>query len=177
MKVIDDFISSYDYDQLKDYLLGTEIRWKFNDHKVQPDDGQLQFTHMFFETRRFGTFNEKSLVLIDPIFARLNPDIVLKVKANLEPKTEKPVQHLFHRDTKHHNKTAVYYVNTNNGGTIFKNGDKVDSKANRIVIFDAQELHAGVTCTDEQVRVVLNLNYFPIPTEQGWQPTTQAERF
>ena len=36
----------------------------------------------------------------------------------------------------------------------------MDSIANRIVIFDAQTEHGGVTQTDEQVRVVVNINYF-----------------
>ena len=37
---------------------------------------------------------------------------------------------------------------------------KVDSKGNRIVIFDGHQKHCGVDCTDENVRVVINFNYF-----------------
>ena len=43
---------------------------------------------------------------------------------------------------------------------IFQNGKKIDSKANRIVIFDGHQKHCGVDCTDENVRVVINFNYF-----------------
>ena len=175
MKVIDDFISPSDYEQLREYCMGTAVRWKFNSHKVQPGDGQEQFTFLFFENKRFATFNKPELELIDPIFARLNPDVLMKVKANLTTRTEKPLLSMYHRDTKHPNKTAIYYINTNNGYTQFKNGDKVDSVANRMLIFDAQELHAGATCSDEQVRVVINFNYFPIP--EGWDPTMLSERF
>ena len=57
-------------------------------------------------------------------------------------------------------KTAVYYCNTNNGSTLFQNGKRIDSKANRIVIFDGHQKHCGVDCTDENVRVVINFNYF-----------------
>ena len=66
-----------------------------------------------------------------------------------------------HVDTSKENiKTAVYYCNTNNGSTLFQNGKKVDSKGNRIVIFDGHQKHCGVDCTDENVRVVINFNYF-----------------
>ena len=55
--------------------------------------------------------------------------------------------------------TAVLYMNTCNGWTQFKKGGKVKSVANRMVIFDNNLLHAGVTCTDEKRRIVVNFNY------------------
>ena len=72
----------------------------------------------------------------------------------------------FHNDQRHpreghplHQKTAVFYINTNNGWTYIKNGGKVKSVANRIVIFDSNLEHTGVTCTDEKRRVIVNFNY------------------
>ena len=56
-------------------------------------------------------------------------------------------------------KTAIFYVNTNNGWTEFKKGGKVKSVANRIVIFDSQLYHQGYTCTDQKRRVVMNFNW------------------
>ena len=89
-----------------------------------------------------------------------NLDLMVRIKVNMEPKTAEPIESCLHTDTNQYNKTAIYYVNTNNGYTRFKDGTKVDSIANRIVIFDAQTEHGGVTQTDEQVRVVVNINYF-----------------
>jgi len=57
--------------------------------------------------------------------------------------------------------TAIFYINTNNGWTNFKNGDKVESVENRLVIFDSNLEHEGVTCTDEIRRLVINFNYVP----------------
>ena len=56
--------------------------------------------------------------------------------------------------------TAIYYVNTNNGTTKFKSGKEVESVANRLVIFNSNELHAGSSCTDEHRRCLINFNYF-----------------
>ena len=58
--------------------------------------------------------------------------------------------------------TAIYYLNSNNGSTVFKDsGDKVESVANRLIVFDGSIEHAGTSCTDDSRRVVLNINYIP----------------
>ena len=56
-------------------------------------------------------------------------------------------------------RTAILYLNSNNGGTQIKDGQFVQSKANRIAIFPWEQEHAGVWCTDKKLRFVLNLNY------------------
>ena len=163
MKVIDDFLSPSEHEQISEYFLGPTIPWKFNEYKVDFSENtdSFQFTHMVFEPTRFPVSVEKSMEALDPLYARLRFDILVRVKANITPRTGDHDYTQFHTDTRQNNTTAIYYVNTNNGFTRFKDGTKVESKANRIVIFDAQTEHSGVTCTDEKVRVVINLNYFP----------------
>ena len=58
-------------------------------------------------------------------------------------------------------KTAIFYLNTNNGYTLFEDGTKIESVANRLLTFDANLPHTGTSCTDKQFRCVLNINYFP----------------
>ena len=66
----------------------------------------------------------------------------------------------FHVDFHYeHSRTAIFYVNTNDGYTEFEDGTKIESKENRIVIFPTLIKHSGVTCTDQQNRVVINFNY------------------
>ena len=55
--------------------------------------------------------------------------------------------------------TAIYYINTCNGYTEFKTGEKVKSVSNRMVIFDSELEHQGVTATDDKRRVLINFNY------------------
>ena len=58
-------------------------------------------------------------------------------------------------------KTAILYLNTNNGYTKFESGEKITSVENKLIIFNAKEKHSGTTNSCEQpYRVVLNLNYF-----------------
>tara|TARA_R100001015_G_C4565741_1_gene124731 strand:+ start:134 stop:772 length:639 start_codon:yes stop_codon:yes gene_type:complete len=56
--------------------------------------------------------------------------------------------------------TAILYINTNNGGTRFKECQTfIQSKANRVVIFPVNLYHATVWHTDAKLRFVLNINY------------------
>ena len=65
--------------------------------------------------------------------------------------------------------TAIFYINTNNGYTYFEDGQKIESIENRMVMFPSNIPHAGATCTDEDRRVVLNLNYLPFGHDERWQ--------
>ena len=72
----------------------------------------------------------------------------------------------WHTDYNHENldiceetTTSIFYLNTNNGGTKFKDGQFVESKKNRLVTFPTLTEHAGVWCTDAKLRYVLNMNY------------------
>ena len=45
------------------------------------------------------------------------------------------------------------------GATVFENNKKYQSVANQAVVFDPTLKHSGISCTDEKVRLVLNINY------------------
>ena len=55
--------------------------------------------------------------------------------------------------------TAVYYINSNNGYTKLIDQTIVLSEENKLLTFDSNIRHTGATCTDENVRIVLNINY------------------
>ena len=54
--------------------------------------------------------------------------------------------------------TVVYYLNTCDGYTHFKDGTRVETIENRAVIFNSQVPHGGSTCTNADNRIVLNIN-------------------
>ena len=56
-------------------------------------------------------------------------------------------------------KVALYYINDNNGYTMI--GDKkVESKSNRMVLFNSNQKHYGTNSTNFNNRIVINFNYF-----------------
>ena len=98
--------------------------------------------------------------MLFPIFAVLQPHTFLRVKANNIPGQNEIVTHGMHCDVSVPlSYTAIFYCNTNNGYTEFKDGDKVYSEANSMIIFPSYIEHTGSTCTDTRCRVNININF------------------
>jgi hypothetical protein len=72
-----------------------------------------------------------------------------------------------HTDLELNQRTAIFYLNTNNGYTLFEDGTKVDSIENTLLIFHGHRKHSGVSCTDQKRRIVLNINYIPGFNQDG----------
>ena len=103
----------------------------------------------------------KYVEAVNPILQRLGAEITIRIKANLNPRTHDHIQlGGFHCDFAYLGMTtAIYYPNTNNGYTMFETGKKVQSVKNRLVKFPVNIEHVGFSCTDQQVRSVINFNY------------------
>jgi len=166
MEVIDDFLPQKLFQVIQDNLMGLEFPWFFNKNVDYDDDfaslDDFQFTHMFFRNDPSWTGLTTSLEwwqMLHPYLDKLNHSAMLRVKANLNPRTSKIIKRRWHIDTTLRCKTAIAYMNTNNGYTTFKDGTKVDSVANRMIIFDSELDHTGTTCTDQKSRVIINFNF------------------
>ena len=141
------------FQEFKDFKASASV-----DKITQRDLNQYQFTHLFYDKYRP---HSDSFSLLEPLLNKLKVKSLIRIKANLIPYSSKFYNGYFHTDTEHKNLTAIYYLNTNNGYTTFeKNNKKVESKENRIVIFDSQMKHKGTNTTDKKKRVLLNINYF-----------------
>ena len=95
-----------------------------------------------------------------PILGRLpfTFNNLLRARINLLTRAKNPIMSNFHRDLEDKHTVALYYLNSNNGETVFKTGEKVPSVANQMLIFDGHMDHAVIPQTDEKVRVNINLN-------------------
>ena len=132
------------------------------------DEDNRQFCYLFYKTDQdklstrphMGRELEKVIPLIQNYeFSHNQKYYLLHVKANLNVRAPENLEHGFHRDHPWNGKTSVFYLNDNDGYTKFQNGQVVESKANRAVIFDSPELHTGSTPTDAYGRYVVNLNW------------------
>jgi len=159
--VIDNFLSVIDFDRLKLGMLGdAEFPWYFSNGVVSPTDHtdfltNYQFTHLFYDKYKP---NSEYYPYLESILNKLDPRAIIRIKANLNPVTAEIVTYPFHIDYPDC-KTAIFYLNTNNGYTIIE-GEKIKSVENRIVIFDSNLTHTGTTCTDQKYRCLINFNYY-----------------
>ena len=160
VKVVDNLLSPEEFKKLNDVLMGPEFPWYFLPSKVHSGDGNFQFCHNFILSVNILS---KFVTILDPFLPKLNMKKVIRIKANKTFKKKENIESAMHTDVTRKDdekfKTAVFYCNSNNGSTMFENGKKVESKANRAVVFDGRTLHCGVDCTDSLRRVVINFNY------------------
>ena len=158
IEVIDNFLEEDNFKEIEKILMGDKFPWFFNDFKNDDDDiNNFQFTHTV--VRGNGNIESKFIQYMKPFFDKLNIKKIFRIKINLTTRTQNLFNHLYHTDVSFQCTTAIFYINSNNGKTIFKHGEEVNSVANRMVIFNSNLEHAATSHTDEKTRVVINLNY------------------
>ena len=171
IKVIDNFLDNEQYNAMENMLLAKtdeylHFKWSFLDSTVdysfRPEVNKqtcdeldnFQFTHMFYFFR-YPISEYAPHVLYDA----LGVEGIIKCKANLTTRGNKIVEYGYHQDVDFPCKTAVWYLNTCDGYTIFDDGTKVESVANRVVIFPSHLRHTGTNTTNSKYRIVVNVNY------------------
>ena len=163
MKIIDDFLSIPHFDKLSQYLCGPNFQWYLQPTIVNNREGldQYQFTHCFYNVAKPHLNNWSSI--LDPVVDTLKAQYIFRIKANCRPRTTQGVLSDYHTDMDLNQQTAILYLNTNNGYTKFKDNSLKDVKsvANRLVTFYGGLEHCGCSCTDDNTRIVLNINYIP----------------
>lgn len=154
--VIDNFLPEGQFKQISDFVMGNQFPWFRNDGKIYDGDGHEQFYHIFYH-QSYGIKTHESAILT-PILKKLGVNSVHRAKVNMNSKR------LFFRRTGYHIDmenvtTAIFYFNTNNGGTKLRKGPFVKSVANRMLLFSSNIEHMGIHCSNANRRVVLNINY------------------
>ena len=155
IEVYDNFLPTEVFTPIRDYIFGGRMPWYYSSSSVRPDDSCPQFSHAMY-------------VDSEP----LKPFALHRLKFNATPRTKNIQKKPLHVDVTgpcespdppypnvpdYH--ICVLYFNDNNGYTYFEDGQKVESKENRAVLFPGDLLHAGTSCTDADLRVVLNIDY------------------
>jgi hypothetical protein len=161
-EIIDNFLEKEDFENIKNLIMGPNFPWYYRDGVVEKENdkkNKFQFSHLFY------TNNSPTSTLLNelsPILLKINAISLLHVKANLNPRLDILFEHGFHTDYTDpilNQRTAVFYLNTNNGYTLFEDGTKIESVENRLVSFKTSIPHTGSTCTDANRRVLINFNY------------------
>jgi hypothetical protein len=157
MKIIDNFLPEDEFKSIQSFMMGGEFRWFYVDGRAFVDDGSFHMTHMFFQPE-VGS-NSEHLHFWTNFMNKVGAKQCTRIKANLTFKTPTIELTEYHIDYENI-KTAIFYINTNNGYTEFESGVRVSSVANRVCIFDSSLKHRGTTHTEpDPRRIVVNFNY------------------
>lgn len=158
-KITDNFLPIETANQICLFLLEGNFPWYYNSTVTGnvDENNNEYFTHLFYANNGFCS---DFIQLVQPIIDLINPRSLWRIKANLYPCSNEIKEHGFHVDTKWNDvKTAVYYVNDNNGYTALANGTKIESVKNRIVKLEPLVSHTSSTSTTS-ARLTINFNWF-----------------
>jgi len=160
-KVFDNFLEKSDFELIEKTLLGSDFDWHYNDNLNRSSHNRpnkdYYFIHLFFDYESFSKSKQYDILI--PLIKKLKIFAIARIKANLYPGDDTNVEDPMHIDNEMPHTGAIFYINTNNGYTKLEDGTKIQSVANRLLIFDASRPHCSARCTDEKVRVNINFNY------------------
>ena len=163
IELYDNFLPIHVFKEIQKIFMSEDFSWSWgntvvNDNHVECDElDNHQFFHQVYHNLLTDSPYYKYTA---PIVNALNSKALIKIKANLSVRTKERIIHGYHKDFPFECKTAIFYINSNDGVTMFKNGKVIDSVENRFIMFNSQLEHTGTTCTNQKRRIVINFNYF-----------------
>ena len=161
VEIIDNFLDKKTFKTLQQTLLAEDFPWYVyhgvTERKAPFDGPNYSFMHLLYQNAEP---NSDFFKVIAPFLDKLDITAIFRIKANLYPKTPEIVEHDLHSDAKISHKGALLCLNTNDGYTYMEDGQKIQSVENRVIRFNPSLLHGSTTCTNENYRVNVLVNYF-----------------
>ena len=171
-KVIDNFLDKEYFDSLVTLFTGevntgnSIMPWFFGSNIAFPkgheNECPLKNDKLFYMVHLFYDGNVPMSPLYNkliPLLDKLDTKSLIRIKANFYPNTEILHEHPMHEDYNFLHSAAILSLNTCDGYTKLKDGTKIDSIANRILLFDASNEHCSTTTTNVSARMNININY------------------
>jgi hypothetical protein len=164
-KIIDNFLEKEDFYKFQGEIFNiNNVPWYYRNSQTTDSINDMDdigyFTLSFFNNwcNDFNGFN----YFLYKIYEKLECRALIQSRANLCLKQKEIKKLYFHTDYTFKCKTAILYMNSNNGATILDENKqiKIDSIENRIIVFDSQIRHSVLAQSDTKRRIVLNINYF-----------------
>jgi len=157
MNISKKFLDKKDFKKLKDKIMGEYMPWYFNEGVNRATDKNFQFVFTFINNGKINC-SQEMMNILKPILHKIKYKKLNRIKANLLTQTSNIIEHGMHID-QDEGTTGIFYINDCNGYTKFKTGEKIKSEENKYVEFNSILEHTGSTCTDKNIRVVINFNY------------------
>ena len=158
MKSQQSLLKKEEFFKLKDFFFSEKCAWHFRKHQTANDDS-------FFAHTIFLQFQPCSPIWedIQPLIRKLDikPEQLINIRANLVLRKPEHKYSNFHIDCQSNKPftTAIFYMNTCNGGTVFQDKTEIQSEENKAIIFDGNTEHKAKSQTDTDRRIVINFNW------------------
>ena len=162
MHIIDNFLPPSLFNDIETLLMSSSMDWSYVDGATMVDGkpaDEFYFVHRVLSAD--GTsplFNQiKPLLYFMDDRLKFFIDNLIRINCTMCTNQGKAIPQAMHTDFPFPHYTGIFYVNTNNGPTIVED-TKVDSVANRFVLFDGTMNHAASLQDDTRTRVNIVFN-------------------
>ena len=162
MQVTEDFLQEEYYDHLNEIITSTQFPWMFQKRVANiGEDPEEDLNHYYFVHSLFFQNKVESPLYDDflYLFQSLNVQFLHRARVLMFVNQGEQYIHDRHVDHTTNCKTALIYMNTNDGFTDFETGERVESVKNRLLLFDGSIPHSSSTPTNTKERLLLSVTY------------------
>ena len=173
--VCDNFLSDDEFKHIENIIMNQYFPWYHSSYVAADIDYDMRHwynLHTFYNenvpiSKYYNDVYEIFMPKIDQTYRNSITlpslkSILIRIKANFYPWTEKLIEHNPHYDYDWSHCGAIFAMNTCDGYTRFGNDDDsqiVESKKNRMIFFDPFIYHNSTTTTNAPARVNINFNF------------------
>ena len=166
VQIFNNFLDQEVFLEIKKFIMSPRCQWRYVNYIAHKDgrdnDNDGYFVHSFKDCHP-QTFEDRypespHFPLIAKILDKIQYQNILRIRSSLYPRRDVQKPDPFHIDYNFPHRVCIFYVNTNNGYTMFENGEKIPSVENQLAMFDGSEKHCSVVQTDTSARYIVNIN-------------------
>ena len=161
-EVLENFLSEDDFTRIVNIVTSFSFPYFYQNEIGYNNENE--HLNCYFTHRLKDNFlpNSEYHNLFDSVIKKLNisDSLVYRIKVNCYPRTEKIIEHNPHIDYKDSHLACILYINSNDGFTRIDKDVKIDSIANRLLLFDGSIPHNSTNCTNQKARFTANFNIF-----------------
>ena len=166
VQIFNNFLDQEVFLEIKKFIMSPRCQWRYVNYIAHKDgrdnDNDGYFVHSFKDCHP-QTFEDRfpespHFPLIAKILDKIQYRNILRIRSSLYPRRDVQKPDPFHVDYNFPHRVCIFYVNTNNGYTMFESGEKIPSVENQLATFDGSEKHCSVVQTDTPARYIVNIN-------------------
>ena len=162
--VYDDFLPYQEFGAVKEYMendMGWYISPQINHNDLSNND--FYMVNSVFSVERPPREQWSTRINLDPFIAiasKLQIDALMRIKCNFYVGAKEHYIHAPHIDYDQYNVGALFFPGNCNAPTYLADGTEIESKENRVLIFNSATPHSSSSPTDVPYRMTINFNYF-----------------
>ena len=163
-KVFDNYLEEDVFQKVESYIKNiTDWEVLYFANRASHNEEQFQFLHTLIEKNDIRYPKETPIIksLLKPLFHRGADVNVIRARVNMFIRTSSsPLEMGLHEDWDSPGPySLLLYNEDSDGATQFKNGEKILSKRNRAILFDATIPHQTIRQTTCLFRYNININF------------------